>query len=343
VVFAWFGHSQRLIELETVNAQILIAGAFFMLATRGIAQYFYGMHRPVVVLIAAIAGNIANAVFNYALIFGNWGAPEMGVAGSAIATVLGSAVELSIPLAVFLGRTWNERYGTRASWRPSLSHLRDIWKIGWPGALMFGNEMICWGYFTLYLVAHFGEEHNTGSWIALRYMHLSFMPAVGISFAMTAIVGRYLGMRRPDLAWSRARLGVGLTVCYMGLCAVAFVLFRHPMAEVFSDEPRVVEIGARIILLAAVFQLFDALGITIIGVLRGAGDTIWPGVVTVVLSWTCLVGLGHVMVAVFPELTSVGPWIGSAVYIILLGIFLGARFVWGKWRAMKLIDATIAP
>src|SRR5258705_8146396 len=101
--------------------------------------------------------------------------------------------------------------------------MRDIARIGWPGALMFGSEMICWGYFTVKLAARAGPEHNTATWIALRYMHMSFMPALGISFAMTAIVGKCMGMRRPDLAARRAWMGIGLTMTYMGLCALSWV------------------------------------------------------------------------------------------------------------------------
>ncbi len=347
-IFAAMGHQPPLSTLETAYAQTLLAGAFFTLATRAIAHYFYGMHRPGVVLTAAIVGNLVNFAANYALVLGHLGAPALGVRGSALATIIGTGVELSIPLTVFLSPAYNRLYGTRAAWRPSLAHLRDIARIGWPGAVMFGSEMVCWWYFTVVLVGSFDTGglaiHTPSTWIALRYMHLAFMPAVGISFAVTAVVGRCMGMRRPDLAERRAWMGLALTTSYMGLCALAFVAFRRPLIGFFLDagmpageREAILTLGSQIMVLAAVFQLFDAMGITMIGALRGAGDTVWPGVLTVVLSWGCLVGGGHLIKAAAPQLGSLGPWIGAAVYIILLGVFLVVRFIGGRWKRLDVL------
>ncbi len=331
-------HRPELIERECAYAGILVAGAFFTMASRGLSQFFYGMHRPMIVFGAALAGNAVNLVGNYALIYGNWGAPEWGLRGAAIATVAGTVVEFLIPFALFLGPKLHGLYGTRNDWRPSTKHLRDILRLGWPGALMFGNEMICWGYFLIFLVGRFGSDHSAASLIAQRYMHISFMPAVGISFAMTAVVGRYLGANKPMLAKSRAWVGLGIAAGYMTVCAGAFLLFREQMAQVFTDDPKVLAITHTLIVVAAVFQLFDALGITIIGILRGAGDTVWPGVMTVICSWVFIVGVGHLLAVMRPDWQSVGPWIGCAAYIMLTGTVLLHRFAVGDWSTRRVVD-----
>ena len=90
-------------------------------------------------------------------------------------------------------------------------------------------------------------------------------------------------------------------------------------------------------IIASVFQVFDALGMAMTGALRGAGDTVWPGVASVTISWTVLVIGGHSMIHFFPDLGSIGPWIGAAGYIICLGIALFVRFMGGKWRTMTVI------
>lgn len=363
-------HSPQLLALETQYARILLAGSVFMMSARAIAQFFYGMHMPLTVLGAVLAGNLVNLVCNSVLIYGaeapvgvgtggflGWwfgittsfaesvGIPRMGVAGAAISTVLGTIVEVAIPMLRFLGPTFNRRYGTRASWRFSPSHVRDIVRLGWPGALMFGNEMVCWSYLMVVLIGHFHEIHNTAGWIALRYMHLAFMPAIGLSIAVTAQVGKCMGMKRPDLAARRTWLGLSLTLVYMGLCALAFVIYRFEAIAIFAPaemdaatRDELIAIGAKVMIVAAVFQLFDALGITMIGALRGAGDTVWPGVVTVVLAWTCIVAGGHLAIALFPELGSLGPWIGASAYIILLGSSMFGRFLRGKWKRIKLLE-----
>jgi len=185
-------------------------------------------------------------------------------------------------------------------------------------------------------------------------MHISFMPAVGLSIAVTAIVGRCMGMARPDLAARRAGLGLIIAVAYMGACALAFILFRNPMIEFFTDpglppesRARLLEIGGTIMIAAAIFQLFDAIAIIMSGALRGAGDTVWPGVATVILSWVCIMLGGRLIIELAPGLGSLGPWLGGAAYIILLGIALLARFLGGKWRHIGLIAGpepeTLAP
>lgn len=345
-VFRLMGHAPELRELEVQYGSVMLAGSFFPLAARGLSHFFYGAHRPNIVLIATVSGNLVNVGVNYVLIFGHLGFPQLGVLGAAIGTVIGTMIELAIPLAIFLGPRMHAELNTRAVWMPDAKAIRDVLRIGWPAGLQFGGEIVCWAVFMTVLVGMFGELHNAAGWIALRYMHLSFMPAVGISFALTAIVGRYLGAGDSETAEARAWLGVGLTAAYMGLCGLGFVLFRDPLIGFFIDPEQVtpeeaaalLSIGGKLMICAAVFQVFDGVGITLSGALRGAGDTVWPGVVTAVLSWTCIIGGGYAMIVFFPQLESLGPWIGAALYIILLAIVLLWRFIAGPWRSMKLLE-----
>lgn len=376
MLYRWLKHPEPLLSLETSYAQILCFGAFCTLGSRALSHFFYGIHRPLIIMLCALGANVINIFGNTILIFGRDGIPAdwvlgwalqpavwiaraldvapMGVTGAAVSTVAGQALELIVPLGVFLSAKYHKQFKTRAAWRPSLSHIKDIWKIGWPAGLMFGNEMICWGYLMVGLLPKGGQAagedpvvHSSAGWIALRYMHLSFMPAVGMSIAVTALVGKCMGMGRPDLAAKRARLGLGVTMAYMAGCALVFVLFREELVGVFIDETHLeaekvahlVRIGSGVMIAAAVFQIFDALGITLSGALRGAGDTVWPGVLTVILAWTVLLGGGHLMVWLAPGLGSLGPWMAASAYIISLGLFLLARFVRGKWKSIRLVDA----
>ena len=117
---------------------------------------------------------------------------------------------------------------------PRWGPIRDLLKIGWPASIQFGNEIFCWSIFMTVLVGKFGADHMTAGWAALGFMHLSFMPAVGCSVAVTSLVGKYIGAGEPDTAVSRARLGVGLAVAYMTTCALAFIVFREPMIDMKS-------------------------------------------------------------------------------------------------------------
>lgn len=343
-IFSWLGHDERSARLSADYGKILIYGAFFSMGARGITQFFFGLHRPKVVLVSGVTGNLVNFGVNYLLIFGNWGFPALGLQGAAIGTVAGTAVEMGIPVAVFLSARYNIQYATRGAWRPDWAKMRDIWRIGWPGAAMFGNEMLCWSIFMVYLVGGFGPAHATAGWIAHQYMMISFMPAIGISVAMTAIVGRYMGMGRPDLAAHRSWLGLKLAMGYMALCAIGFVVLREPLVGFFlqrdtnpEDARILVTMGSRFMIVVATFQLCDAVAMTLSGALRGAGDTVWVGVVTLVLSWALIVGGGVLIVRLFPGLESLGPWLAAAAYIACLSLAVLGRFMSGQWKAMRLV------
>lgn len=361
------GTVDRLIELQTTYGQILLVGAIFTIAGRGLHHYFFGMHWPKVVAVTAIIGNLANIAANYVLIFGENGLvlfagegglpeiqlpgvpgiPAMGLTGAALGTVVGGFVEFIIPLAIFLGPKLHARYNTRSQWRPSLKPIKDLWKIGWPAAMQYGNELICWAIFMSLLVGSFGPDHTTAGWIALSYMHLSFMPAVGFSVAVTSLVGRYIGAGHPDTAVARARLGLSLALVYMTFCALVFFVLREPLVKFFiggdvspEQAQHIISIGVKLMICAAFFQTIDAVGIVYTGALRGAGDTVFPGIITMIYSWVFIVALGWALVAYMPQLESIGPWIGASVYIVIFGLTMGWRFESGRWRSINLVDDT---
>jgi MATE family multidrug resistance protein len=350
--------SEHIHRMESDYGRLLLYGMLLTLTARTIGHYFYGMHKPWVVMSATIAGNIVNLIASYALIMlakttgpeGSEAVAELGVRGSAVGTIIGTAVECAIPMAIFLSSKYQRLYSTRSSWRFSFDRVREIFRIGWPGGVMFGNEMVCWWIFMGGFVASFDKGnplavHGPAGWITHQYLMLSFMPAVGISIAVTAIVGKCIGAGRHDLVARRTWMGVRLTLAYMGACALCFVLFGKQLANLFLPDSatpeqaqQIIELARVMLILAATFQLFDGLAITISGALRGAGDTVWPGVVTIILSWTLIVGGGWIAKTFVPQASSYGPWAAASLYICTLSLCFLFRFQSGHWKRIKVID-----
>jgi MATE family multidrug resistance protein len=368
-IFLALDHTPEHAAMEASYGRPLVLGAILTISARAFSQFFYGMHKPTVVLAAELGANVTNFVCNSFLIYGaqapaptgyavidSWfsftasisqtlGIDRHGIAGAAYGTLIGTVVELLIPACVFLSAKYNRLYGTRRAWRPSVAHIKDILRIGWPGGLMFGNEMFCWAFFMVYLVGGFGEHHSNAGWIAHQWMSLSFMPAVGISVAITAVVGKCIGAKRPDLAAKRAYLGLGVASTYMAAMGLCFVLFRDEMVGIFisgetsaEDRAEILALGTKFMIAAATFQLFDGIAMSMSGALRGAGDTVWIGIVTVFLAWAVIVGGGLFMVKFFPDLGSVGPWMTASAYIICLSVIALGRFMSGRWKTIKLLN-----
>ncbi|GAB4554627.1 MAG: MATE family efflux transporter [Phycisphaerales bacterium] len=351
------------LQRQVTYGSICMLGMIFNLSARTVGHFFYGVHRPAVVMVSAICGNIVNLTLCSIWVLGGIGLPgsefltasgerlwwdmgfaSMDVKGAALSTVVGGLVEFIIPFALFLAPWINRQYATRAGWRPSWRHAKGILRLGWPASLMQGNELLGWYIFMAILVGAFNvvgqpPVHTEAGWIVLRYMHLSFMPAVGLSIALTSIVGKYVGAGDEHTAVRRIWLGLGLTTLYMSVCAACFVLFRDPLVRIFIDADQapavadeVARIGSVMLIVAAAFQFFDAVAISLAGALRGAGDTVWPGIVTIVLTWVVLVGGGYAMVVYVPQWESLGPWLGAAGYIVFLAIAFFWRFLTGGWK-----------
>ncbi|MEM9373411.1 MAG: MATE family efflux transporter [Planctomycetota bacterium] len=390
------GDTPDLLRLEVDYAQIVLAGAVFTLMSKGLHNYFFGLHRPGVVMVAVVVANLINIFASMVLVFGSSGFPlgdapdnplaavwpvfgavaqaaagvagllgvePMGMRGAAYGTVLANSLELAIPLLIFLGPKMASKFGTRSAWRLNASCVKDLFRVGWPAGLMFVNELICWSLLMIWLIPTGGEARakaqglgeaaidqaslvaNTTGWITLQWMHLAFMPTVGISIATQAMVGKMIGAGRTDLAAARTWLCVRVAMVYMGVCALCFLVFRTELTAVFindnTDEQTAADLlrlGGWMLIGAAVFQVFDAVAIITSAALRGAGDTVWPGVMTIVLSWSLIIGVGFGLILVAPELGAMGPWIGASAYISVLGIALLLRFVGGRWKSRSLVQ-----
>ncbi|MFW6065967.1 MAG: MATE family efflux transporter [Planctomycetota bacterium] len=352
-LFALLGHDPTVTALETMYFRYMILTLGITLSSRSLEQFFFGIHRPGIVLAASLIGNACNVGGNYVLIFGKLGLPAMGLQGAAIGTIVAWCVQLGVLAAVFASPSMHTRYCTRWPNLLKLRHIRNVVRIGWPAGIQLWNDVASWIVFTSVLVGtYFGTAHLTATVAVVRYMSLSFMPAVGIGSATTALVGRYIGAALPGRAKRRTHTALAVAMGYMGFCALVFVLFRHQLVDFFVQvdpatpaaeagllRERIVDIGGNIMLCAAAFQLFDALGIVYIGALRGAGDTRWPMLVTLAFSWGVFLVGGLLLANLLPQLTSLGPWLAGSAYIILLGAVLAWRFESGAWRRIDLLGS----
>jgi MATE family multidrug resistance protein len=209
-------------------------------------------------------------------------------------------------------------------------------RIGAGSGAQVGADVVAWSLFSAGVMAQLGEDAMAAGVFMFRYMVVSFMPAFGISQGVTALVGRYIGMRRPDLARQRAHLGFLVTAAYMVCCGAAFFVFRHQLIGFFHPTDSVAAMGATLMIFAAVYQFFDAMYITYNGALRGAGDTAIPALATAGLCWSITVIGGWLVAWRFPGFGVAGPWTCATIYGIILGVFMLIRFQRGAWEKIRI-------
>jgi MATE family multidrug resistance protein len=284
-----------------------------------------------VVFWAATAGMFANIFVNWLLIYGNWGMPKLGVAGAAWGTNTAIFVELVIVATMIFSPAVRSRFNTFA-WRFDRIRTRELLRAGIPSGFQTAGDVFAWNIFFGGVLAAYGTAALAASIYAIQFMKLAFMPAFGLSVAVTALVARHLGEGRPDLSAARAHLGFKVAATYMLGCGVVFFFAGRSLIRMFSADAEVIRIGGVVLVFCALFQLFDALFIIYSGALRGVRDTFVPACVQITLCWLMVVG-GGIAVAKYARGWGVGgPWAIGVVYVAILGTFLMLRFRAGRWQ-----------
>jgi len=332
------GHAPEVERLEIEYTQVALWSFTPSVICAGLNGFFNGIQRPRIGLVAILVSIAANIVGNYLLIFGHGGFPALGVRGAAIATVVAWWVRAGMLLGSFLSPTFDEGYATRRTWGISLPKLAGVVRVGAPASFQWFVDIASWVVFMHLIMPPFGTVAMAASNIGLQFMHLGFMPPIGLSLALASLVGFAIGEGRPELAVARTRVAMRLNLAYMGLAGAFMFLARRPLIGLISDDPAVIESGAQVMVWVAIFQLSDALCVTYTNALRGAGDTRWPALAVGLTCWGIFIGGGFAMARLFPQWGINGPWLMCTLYIVILGGLLYGRFRSGAWRAIRLFE-----
>lgn len=278
--------------------------------------------------------NVLNIIGDYVLIFGKFGFPRLETDGAAYATVGASAVGAIIFFLVFVSRKSDGRFSTRRTWRARPDLMVRLSRVGLPIGLQWLLDMASFIVFSA-LIGRIGTIELAASTVGLRLMHLSFMPVFGVSIAATTLVGQYIGSKEIASASRSGYTAVKMSIFYAGAIALLFLAVPHELVMLINQDPKVVSLGSAILRVAAIFLLFDSMGISSNGCLRGAGDTRWAMFIGVSYAWFVFLPLAYVG-AIALKGGAVGAWAGATVYIIALGLTYFFRFRNGKWKSIKI-------
>ena len=313
-----FGISMELVGPMRPFLRALNWGTLPLLAYFALRRYLQAMNVVLPIMFALISSNLVNLVGDWALIYGHLGLPAMGITGSGWATSVARIYMASV-LAITL--FWVESKRSLPKWtgavRIDLHRVAALLKLGAPAATQILFEIGAFSAATA-LVARLGPVPLSGHEIALNCAALTFMVPLGISSAAAVRVGQQLGRKDPAGArragWSAILLGAGFMIC----AGLVFVSIPTWIARLFSPDPMVIRTGAKLLLVAAAFQLFDGVQTVATGALRGSGDTKTPMLANLVAYW--LIGLPAGYVLCFKlGWGAVGIWIGLCGGLMMIG------------------------
>ncbi len=336
------GHAAPVQALEVAYCQTAFWSMGPAILCASLDGFFNGIQKPSVGLISVLVSLVFNVIANYCLIYGNFGFPALGIQGAAIATVIAWSVRAGMLTMVFLSREFHRVYGTRISAQLDRDKMKDILRVGGPIAVQWVLDIGAWFVFLTLLMGKFGTSSMAAANIGLQYMHLSFMPAIGLGMALCSLVGHAIGEGNPDLAARRVKTGMLITGAYMGLIGLFLFVARTELTGLMSEDPEVIRLGAGVLIWAAIFQIFDAAQITYVNALRGAGDTKGPAILVAGHCWVVFIAGGYAVAHWFPHWDVHGPWMMCTLYIILLGLALWRRWSKGQWRKIDLFRETMS-
>lgn len=308
-------------------AVLSLLPALMMVALRSLLQ---AKGDTQVILWITVAGIFVNALGNYTLMFGNFGAPRLELVGAGISTSFVNLVMFLLALAYVLIHKRHRRYYVLVRlWKPDWPRYRELFRIGTPIGLSLVSEVGMFGA-AVVLMGWLGRDEVAAQAIAMQCAAIAFMIPLGISQATVVRVGLFTGARNADGVTKAGWSALALTLIIMACTCVLFIAFPNQLVGIFLDPSRPenqasLALASSFMIVVALFQFVDGAQVSMQSALRGMSDTRAPMIIAVIGYW--VVGIGTAYLAGFTfGMRGIGIWLGIAAGLAFAAVLLTWRF-----------------
>ncbi|MFD0862523.1 MATE family efflux transporter [Sungkyunkwania multivorans] len=301
---------------------------------QALKQFADGLSETKYPMYATLLANVVNVTLNYLLIFGKFGFPQLGIVGAALGTLASRVIMLIFLWLIFQRKKKFHPFVKQLNFRIIKSNiLKKIINLGFPSALQMFFEV---AIFTaaIWLSGILGKNPQAANQIALNLASMTFMVATGLSVAAMVRVGNQKGLRNfkelRRIAFSVFFLAILIEVVF----AIFFMVFNQQLPKIyvdlddaknFADNTEVIGIAAKLLIVAALFQISDGIQVVVLGALRGLQDVKIPTWICFVAYW--LIGFPlSLYLGLFTEWKSTGIWVGLLAGLTASAIMLYIRF-----------------
>lgn len=280
----------------------------------------YGARDAHTPMLAALLANLTHVPLNYACMF----TLRFGVPGAACATLLVQVLEL----ALLYRAQHKDGFGLSETTR---REARELLVLGGPIGAEFFLGVGAFSALVL-LVATMGPIELAAHQIALQIAHVTFMPIVAVGEAASVLVGNAIGANRDDRVQGLAKTSLKICCAYAAACSLVFLCAAAPLMASFTSDASTIATGVRLLRVAAVFQIIDAVNIVTRSVLRGAGDVRVPALIATSAGWLLIPPL-TVLLGVRLGYGALGGWLALTAETTAIAVLLSLRLKTGRWRA----------
>ncbi|MDP7060983.1 MAG: MATE family efflux transporter [Candidatus Marinimicrobia bacterium] len=345
------------IPLALVYTQWSFVGAACITIGYAFQGFYNGVERTRIHMEVTIVSNILNIYLDAGLIFGNarltemlassplgdisflsilWSPfdfPALGVEGAAIATLC-AAVWMIIHYTL---RGFSQEFRTNYStYKGGFNRetLKKEVEVAAPQGFQEVGVTIVYVLF-FKIIGMIGTVEVAATEVVFTLAMASFLPAIGFGVACATLVGKALGEKDPERAAVSMLESVRWSVIFMGTMGTLFLLFPRPILLIFTNDGEVIEMGLVALRILGVVQFFDAVGMTLWFALSGAGNTLFPAIIDLSLSWGIFLPGSYLLGIVFGY-GLIGPWLAFAIYLFLYAICITWKILKGDWKKIEI-------
>ncbi len=335
-VFSMLGATAEVQAEALAYFRIRVLAAPVILLAMGLTAWFEGRGDTRTPMRVNVTANLLAIFLDYVMVLGFGPIPSLGIRGAAWAGVIAS----SFASVTLLISAWPVLW--RRSWQPVRALLEEGTRLGIPIGVQRMLDILAWTTLTGVL-ASAGDAQLAAHVLAIRVLMVSFLPGLAIAEATAVLVGQAVGAREPDRAHRSWRAGVAAAVGVMAIGGLGFVLVPDLLIAPFHAAEDVVPIAKSLLMVAAAFQLIDAIATVTYLALDGAGDTRFTLVASLVLSWGVKLPLGILLVR-WAGMGAVGAWLGLTAELGVLLAVLAWRWHSRRWyqpASLPDVQATV--
>ena len=333
-IVVFMGAEADTIRDATIYFQIVSAGLVFQAITMGITAALRGAGETKIPMFYNIGSNLLNVLGNYILIYGKLGMPKLGVSGAALSTTISRCVACFIGLGViYFSNQSVISIERKDRFRFDLDIIRKVFSIGLPSAL---EQFVLQSGLMLFArtVSSLGTVKFAAHQIGLNICGLTFSPSMAFGVAATTLVGQSLGANDEEKANKYADMIHHMAILVACIMGGVFILFSYQLASLYTKDDTVATAASVILKIMALAQPGQSTQLSLAGVLRGAGDTIYPLYASIFGIWIFRVFIAYVFVSIF-HWGLIGAWVALLFDQYTRAAIVYFRYRSGKWKYVK--------
>jgi MATE family multidrug resistance protein len=316
---------EEVVQITIPYLLIITASMFPFMIFQTFKQFAEGLSQTKQAMYVTIFCNLVNVFLNWVLIYGKLGAPELGLNGAGIATLI-SRVLMPIMMGWYVIRSkcyriFNLQFGIK---KLRFFMVNRILKIGVPTGFQYIFEVSAFSAAAI-MMGWIGVNALAGHQIAINLASISYMMAAGLSTAGMIRVSNQIGKGDQKSMREAGMVVFGMVLAFMFTSAVLFVVFRYTLPTFYIDNTEVIQISASLLVIAGLFQLSDGVQVVGLGVLRGMEDVKFPTIITLIAYWVLGLPLGYYL-AFELEMGAQGIWYGLLIGLSITAVVLFFRF-----------------